>query len=341
MSLKMKNISFITGMLMLFLILWGTGSLASEPDGFSGFGRSTDIAPDDSELVFSYYDGDDAALYTVPVSGGKAELLAKPEEGKSFLNPTFSPNGEKVAFVEQWETEDKRYSQLRILKRKKKSVAQRVNTDGYVTEAAFSSDGKSLYFLKAGTYKNYSPIASKRPHDFDIFRLDLQTGETKQITSKKAYDMSSLEVTPDGSKLMYRTYQDTDQLVFRSIKDGKEKTMVPMGDFASKAPIFSSPTLSPDGEHVVFTDVATKDEDGIFVYEAFRMDIETKQAKQLTSFYEHVTSPTFFHNENKLIVTVDKNFAGRDPEYSYWQIRMDSEKRKRVSIEMPDELGNG
>ncbi len=89
MTLKMKNISFIAGMIVLFVLLWGAGSFTGEPDGFSGFGRTTAISPDDSELVFSYYHGDDAALYTVPVSGGEAELLAKPEEGKSFCTLRF------------------------------------------------------------------------------------------------------------------------------------------------------------------------------------------------------------------------------------------------------------
>ncbi|SFE18085.1 TolB protein [Lentibacillus persicus] len=336
MTLKMKNISFITGMVFLFLILWGAGSLAAGPDGFSGFGQSTDISPDDSELVFSYFHGDDAALYAVPVSGGKAELLAKPEEGKSYHNPKFSPDGESIAFIEQWESEERQYSQLRIFDRNSQTVKQRINTSGYVTEGAFSPDGKSLYFLKADVYKNYSPIASERPHDFDIFRMDLESGKTERITDQKAYDMSSLEVTSSGDKLMYKTYQSNDQLVFLSLKDNSKERMVPVGDFASGTPVISSPTLSPDGKSIVFSDVAAKDENGTFVYEAFRMDLETKQAEQLTNFHEHVTSPVYFHNADKLIVTINKNFAGADPEYSYWAISADGERQDRLEIKMPE-----
>ncbi|RYG74184.1 hypothetical protein EU245_02930 [Lentibacillus lipolyticus] len=339
MSLKMKNISFITGIVLLFLLLWGVASFADSPEGFSGFGKTTDISPDDSELVFSYFHGDDAALYTVPVDGGRAELLAEPEEGKSYLNPKYSPSGEKIAFIEQWEDEKgdekRRFSQLRIFDRNSQTISQRVNTKGYVTEAVFSPDGKALFFLKAGVYKNYSPIASKRPHDFDIFRMDLQTGDTEQVTFEKAYSMSSLEVTPDGKQLMYRTYQDHDQLVFHSPEDESTTTMVPEGDFASKAPIISSPTLSPDGKNIVFTDVATKDENGTFIYEAFRMNRDTKKAEQLTSFYEHVTSPVFFHSEDKLMVTVDTNFARINPDYSYWKISAGGEERKRVEVKIP------
>src|SRR5699024_6976665 len=283
MTLKMKNISFITGMVILFLILWGAGSFADTEGGFSGFGQSTDISPDDSELVFSYYHNDDAALYTVPVRGGEADLLAKPDKRKSFINPKFSPDGDKVAVIEQWETEERRYSQLRIFDRKSQTIIQRINTSGYVTEGAFSPDGKSLYFLKADVYKNYSPIASERPHDFDIFRMDLESGETEQITDRKAYSMSSLEVTPNGEQLMYKNYGSSDQLVLHSLEDGSVERIVPIGDFASGSPIISSPTLSQDGMHIVFSDVAAKDENGTFVYEGFRMDLDTKQAVQMTS----------------------------------------------------------
>ncbi|QKY71031.1 PD40 domain-containing protein [Lentibacillus sp. CBA3610] len=341
MSRKMKNISFIGGVVFLFLLLWGAGSLADAPDGFSGFGQSTDISLDDNELVFSYYHNDDAALYTVPVSGGEAELLAKPDEGKSFLNPTFSPDGETIVFVEQWveetEEDERQYSQLRMLDKSSQTVETLMNTSDYITEAAFAPDGESLYFLKASVYQNYSPIASERPHDFDIFRMDLESGETEQITDKQAYSMSSLEVTPDGKQLMYVTNDGQDQLVLHSLDDGTEETIVPEGDFASKAPIISSPTISPDGTYVVFSDVAATDENNTFVYEAFRMDLDTKQAEQLTSFYEYVSDPVFLHEQEKLIVTVDKNFAGADPDYSYWQISADGEERNRVTIEMPEE----
>ncbi|WP_010529172.1 TolB family protein [Lentibacillus jeotgali] len=341
MSLKMKNFSFITGIVLLFFILRGAGSFAGAPEGFSGFGQSTDISPDDSELVFSYFHGDDAALYTVPVSGGEAELLAKPDEGKSYINPKFSPDGDKIVFVEQWEEGEKeqkrRYSQLRIVDRTDQTVEILMNTRDYITEAAFSPDGELLYFLKAGVYKNYSPITSERPHDFDMFRMDLKTKEIEQLTSKKAYSMSSLELSSDGDRLMYKTYGNRDQLVLRSLKNGKEETIVPAGDFASKEPIISSPTLSPDGEHAVFSDVAATDENGTFVYEGFRMDLDTRQAEQITSFHEHVSSPVFFHKQDKLIVTINKNFAGADPEYSYWQISADGEERNRITIAMPEE----
>ncbi|GAB4075178.1 hypothetical protein GCM10028778_26810 [Barrientosiimonas marina] len=340
MTVKMKNISVIAGLAVLFLVLWGAGSLAGPPKGFSGFGKTTDVSPDDHELVFSYYHDDDAALYTVPVSGGEAERLAKPDEGKSYVHPTFSPDGEKLVFMEQWEEETegekRRYSQLRIMARHDDSVKTLMNTSDYITEAAFSPDGESLYYLKADTYQNYSPVASEQPHDCDVFRLDLASGETEQITEKESYDMSSLNVSPDGDRLMYTTFNNGDQLHVRDLKTGQEETLVPAADFASNQTVISAPAFSSDGDHAVFSSVAAKDKQGTYIYEGFRMNLETEEAEQLTNFHEHVTSPVSFHQADKWLVTVDNNFARADSDYNYWKISADGDEREPVTINMPD-----
>lgn len=332
----MKNISFIFGMILLFLILLGIGCLAGGSEGYSGFGESTDISPDDQEIAFVYEHNGVSAIYTAPVSGGNAELEVEAAEGKSLLNPTFSPDGEKIAYVEQWEEGNEQpFGKLMIVDRTNGKIKEMTDEKGLVTEAAFSPDGQSLFFLEAGVHTNYSPIASERPHEFDIYRVELDTEEIEQITAKAAYDMSDLDLTPNGEALMYRSYDGRDQLIFQDLEDGGETTVTPIGDFDVDVPIIAAPALSPDGEYVAFSDVARTSENGNYIYEGYRMDLETKQAEQITSFGEHVTKPVFFNNQNKLVVTVDKGFASSEPDYSYWVISADGEERERIQIEVP------
>lgn len=336
MSLTIKNISFIAGMILLFLILWGAGYLAGGPEGYSGYGESADISPDDEEIIFVYAHEGKSAVYTAPVSGGNAELVTEVAEGNYLLNPTFSPDGGKIAYVEQWEAEDEHsLGKLMLLDRANGEIKELTDEEGLVTEAAFSQDGQSLFFFKAGVYTNYSPIASERPHDFDIYRIDLVTEEIEQITTKEAYDMSGLDLTPDGEALMYRSYDGEDQLVFHNLEDGYETTVTPIGDFATGVPMIYTPALSADGKYIAFSDVARTSENGTYIYEGYRMDLETKQAEQITSFGEHVTSPVFFNHQDKLIVMVDKGFATDNPDYSYWVISADGEERERIQIEIP------
>ncbi|MEN1968375.1 hypothetical protein WMZ97_09910 [Lentibacillus sp. N15] len=336
MSLKMKNLTLITSMVMLFLLLWGASYFAEPAKGTSGFAENPDVSPDDEELVFSYYDDGDAALYTASLDDGMATLLADPEEGESYIRPSFSPDGEKVAFIKQWEEEEKPYGELMIVDRTTDGkVVELTNGDNLVTEAVFSSDGKDIYFTMAGVYKNYSPIASERPHDFDIYRMNVQTKEIEQITHRKAYDISGLAAVPNGEQIMY---QSNDSIVFYSPDDGIRSTLVPTGESAPKEPILSSPALSSDGKRVVFSGVANKDAHGTFVYEGFQMDVDTGRAEQVTSFHEHVADAMYFNHRNALLVTIDKKFAqSNDPEYSYWLVDLDNEKRKRLGITLPDD----
>lgn len=155
------------------------------------------------------------------------------------------------------------------------------------------------------------------------------------MTAKEVYDMSDLDVTPDGEALMYRSYDEGDQLVFHNLEDGYETTVTPIGDFANVVPMIYSPALSSDGKYIAFSDVARTGEDGNYIYEGFRMDLETKQAEQITSFGEHVTKPVFFNNKDNLIITLDKAFASSEPDYSYWVISADGEERERIQIEIP------
>lgn len=334
MSLKFKNIVFISGLTLLFLTLWGVSLFADTPQGYSGLGTTTDLSPDDQAIVFSYFHNGEASLYTVPVTGGKAELLAEPEEGASYINPVFSPDGKSVAFIKQWEEDEEPLGEAMLVNMENKNTEALTHEGNHVTDVAFSPNGKELYMLQSAVYENYSPIASEHPHGFDVYQLDIATKELEQITNEDAYEMSDIAVTPDGKQVMYHSYRDNDVLAFYSLENGKEDAFLPKG-VDLKESIISSPTLANDGERVAFSGVAG--EDGNYIYEGFIVDLKTKEAEKVTSFNEHVTSPVFFNHQDKLLVTVDENFAGAEPANDYWIIDLDKEdSRQWLEIEIPE-----
>lgn len=337
MSFKIKNILFIACMVGLFIVLWGTAGLFAKPkEGTTGFGERPDISPDEDELVFSYYHDGDAALYTASLAEGGATLLEKPNDGESYIHPVFSPDGKQVAFIKHWEEDKNPYGELMMMDRTDNGKAKELTKgDNLVTETAFSPDGKYLYFLLAGVYKNYSPIASEHPHDFDIYRMDVKSEQVKQVTYKEAYDMSDLEVGPDGDELMY---QSNDTVLCYSLEDESEAVITPTGESSPEEPILSSPSLSPDGKQVVFSGVANKDERGTYVYEGFQMDAETGESEQVTSFHEHVANLEYFNDPYDLLVTIDNQFAqSNGPDYEYWLVDLDNDQRQRLSIEIPSD----
>lgn len=335
MSLKLKNSLFITGMVLLFFGLWGVSFLAEGASGFSGLGKRVAISPDDETVVFSHFENGDASLYLVPITGGEAELLAEPEEGKSYIHPVFSPDGKKIVFIEQWEEEEQPLGELIMIDIESGQIEQLTNEAHHITDAAFPPDGDGIYFLQSSVYENYSPIASEQPHDFDIYHLDLQTKEVEQITDRDAYMMANLAVTPDGDSLMYHSLRNEDVIAFYSPENKGERTFVPHGEDL-KEPIISSPVLSADGKRVAFSGVADHDENGTFIYEGFEMDLETRQAVKMTSFREHVASLAYFHDDDQLVVTVDNHFAGAEPAYHYWIVDPVKNNQKRLNIQIPE-----
>lgn len=335
MTMKMKNILFVTGLILLFFSLWGVSLLADVNKGYTGLGKDTALSPDDQTVVFSYFHDGDASLYIVSSSGGKAEKVATPEEGHSYLRPVFSPDGQKIAFIDQWEEDEEPLAELNLLDLANKDIETLTEEGDHITEATFSPDGEELVMLKSAVYDNYSPIASEHPHGFDVFSLNLDSKSIEQITDLDAYSMENIAVTPDGNELMFYSLRDDDVLVFYNLEDKTDTEMRPRGPDL-KETIISSPTLSPDGSKVAFSGVAG--ENGTFIYEAYILEIDSGEVEQVTSFYDHVTSPLFFNHKEQLLVTVDKNFAGEEPDYGYWIIDLGQENsREKLEIEVPEE----
>src|SRR5699024_2570635 len=133
----------------------------------------------------------------------RSELLVEPEEGKSYINPVFSSEGQKIAFIVERVEDEQPFGELKMIDLESGKMEEITNEGNHITEVAFSPNGDDLYFLQSSVYENYSPIASERPHGFDIFHIDIITKEVEQITIKDEYSMTDLTVTPDGNELMY------------------------------------------------------------------------------------------------------------------------------------------
>ncbi|RWZ58657.1 hypothetical protein EQV77_06735 [Halobacillus fulvus] len=336
--LQKKNLWFLVGLTALYLLLFGTTALTAEPEGYSGLEGHPSLSQDDQTLVFSYFHNGDASLYKAGLDG-KAEIIAEPEEGYSYIRPTFAPDGKTIAFIQSWDVEETPYQQLMLYKNGQ--VEPLLDQDRFVTEAVFSPDGTYLYYLQSDVYRNYSDIAQERPHDFDVYRMNIETEKVDQITNEQGYDFSSLHVWPDGN-ISYRTFEgesfggrDVLKIVNPETKESKTVTPEQGGALsADQPPIFSSPTPSPSGEKVAFSDVGSLSSKGTYQYEIFFMDPDGTNVEQVTNFHEYAGNPVFFHNDDRLLVSIDWNFAGGEPDYEYWIINGDD--RKEWVMKLPE-----
>ncbi len=119
--------------------------------------------------------------------------------------------------------------------------------------------------ISAGDWNDISPalspdraklaFASDRTGFWDLYVMDMQTGETTQITDSQEYD-SSPSWSPDSQWLVFETY----------INDNLEVAVVSVGDRTQIAVTEDpasdhSPVWAPDGRHVAFVSTRGGDSD--------------------------------------------------------------------------------
>ncbi|MFG6149311.1 TolB family protein [Halobacillus sp. B23F22_1] len=344
MSLKKKNFIFIGGVVLLFGLIYWIGISAEGPPGRTGLGNQPDLSKDDETIVFPYYKDGAASLFTSAAVGGEAEVLAEPEEGASFIKPAFSPDGHQVAFIKEWEEEGRLQSQLMIHERSTGEHRSLLSTEHLVTEAVFAPNGEELYFIKSSLSKEELESDEERSRGLDVYKMNVDTEEVERVTTTSSFSMNSLQVTEEGDQLLYYVYNGSDQIKSYDLKSKTTESIRPEPSYrsgASEGPMLSEPRMSPDGEVVAFSDVASHSEQGTFQYEVFHMTREGEDVEQVTNVHAFAGGTLFFRKSKQLLITIDRNFAGRDQDLEYWIFDRDGSSSKEVIINIPEQREGG
>lgn len=325
-------IAAIFAAIILFLVgvLWVLGFFRSGTEP-AGLADSVDLSPDDGQIVFPYYRDGIAALYTANADGTGVRLLVGMKD-TSLLRPRCSPDGKKILFLAAPKRKENRRQTLYIMDRDGGNRKRLLPEDSLVTEAVFSPDGRSIYFLKAGTFRNYSPIASRRPHEFAIFSVDIDGNNMKRLTDKEEYHMSGLSITSDGKKLLYikRNTGKHQQAIYLASADGKEELLEIMPNVSLVIPDIYDVALSPNDQSVAFSAIAGADK--YYEYELFTTDMKTHEAKQLTKLKTHVSNPVFFHKQGKIMFLQYINWPNKPPDYEIYTMDLDGSNIKKINI---------
>ena len=183
-------------------------------------------------------------------------LTVGPSEGRDLA---FSPDGNFVAVFARTE----RTRSLLLLNVLKGGIAQKYNIELPVDQAAqpaFSPDGRYVAFhgVSNGQY--------------DIFMLDMETGEVSNFTNDPAYDAAPT-FSPDGTKMVYTsTRGGAGKLVGIDLSDPSKREQLTFGPGEDEGASFS-----PDGERLYFT----SDREG-GVFDLYRLDLDTRELTRLT-----------------------------------------------------------
>ena len=113
---------------------------------------------------------------------------------------------------------------------------RRVSGEGYAAVPSWSPDGRTLAFVRA---------EPERPKVWNLWTLELESGEMRQITKHADGQPWGGSWFPDGRRI---AYSHEDRLIVRDLESGAERVFpTPV-----KGRLVRTPAVSPDGRRIVF-----------------------------------------------------------------------------------------
>lgn len=267
-------------------------------------------------------------------------LAAEYDVETMILDPSFNADGSVLAFVTtNKDKELEETSTVHLLDLRTKEISELFTDASTITEVEFSQS--SLLYLRAGTFENYSPIASERPHEFDLYEFDLDTKVQKQITDLQHYSFHSLQVSPDGEKAFLTMDDDS------GVETAEDSFMVknrifeiPLDNPGGKKVIsdpesdidFYSFAITPKGDEMIFQAVSNPNDGGTFEYELFKYHFDTKEVRQLTHFGKHASDPIIHDDGTTVYFIVDTNFAKGDAINHLYKMSIDGDNIEEIQL---------
>jgi len=113
---------------------------------------------------------------------------------------------------------------------------RRITGNGFAAVPSWSPDGRHLTYVRA---------EPNRPRVWNLWIVDLDTGESKRLTSHRYGQPWGAAWFPDGRRI---AYSHEDRLIVRSIDGSTQRTY----GSPKKGQLLRTPAVSPDGRRVMF-----------------------------------------------------------------------------------------
>lgn len=167
--------------------------------------------------------------------------------------PTFPPEGRRVAFVRRVDGR----AALFVMRVGEPEATRLTDAQGNDRAPAWSPDGTSLAFQ------------SDRGGDFDLFRLDLETGSLSQLTfaDRSGGPSGGPSWSPDGNRIAFLSDRSGSVEMFVMHSDGsgaEQLTTTPGGE--------GHPSWSPDGRSILHS----------LDRKLYLLDLVSRQVRELT-----------------------------------------------------------
>lgn len=341
MSVNKNTIIFSTIVLVTaMLIAVGLLFAKSDEEKINWLAEAYDVS-EQGDIAFVKYNEGKPELYIK--SADKIQLVAQLLDTKEITDLAFSPKGKELFYVEIEREKGKLHSKVNSVHIQSLETKHIFEDESIITEIEFDpKNEEKIYYLKAKTFENYSPIARAYPHEYDIYHFNLQTKEHVQHTDLNKYSMTSLQVS-DVEDVVYVQMDDdltadtpedifeTKQRIF-SIALAEEAGITVLTDPKRRVDVYDF-ALVPGEKAIVFQSISNYDAGGTFEYDLYFYNWEKNEEERLTDLTSYASRPIISKKENKIYFLVDDNFGkSNEPNRTIYSMDLNGENITEVDI---------
>jgi Tol biopolymer transport system component len=213
--------------------IWEVAALGGTPRRLILNARDPAWSPDGRSLA--YANNSTGSIWTADSSGQNARALTQPEPFWVELEPTFSPDGTRLAFVFKIEGP---YGELAVADLATGKVHRLTDDHALALSPVWSPDSRFIYF------------ASGRGGALNIWKIAAHGGEPEQVTAGQGQD-AELDVSSDGKRIVFSTYRENINIAEMRLESGGGETRLKWLTTDPARNAFM-PAYSPDGKHLAY-----------------------------------------------------------------------------------------
>ncbi len=327
------------GIFTVVLVIVGLLFNKTEDEKQNGLTELYDVSADG---VIAYVINIDGEQQIQLSQHGIEQTATSIHKDKVVLDVAFTADGSALAYsIINRDVESDLLTTIHIIHLETLEEDTLFQKSGMITELAFDPKSEDdLFYLKADTFENYSPIARENPHDFDVYQYNLSNKTHSQLTNWKKYSIDSLQVSASEEAVYFQTFDDEDTQSAEEIFDanlrifklplaGSEKVSI-ISDLSKKIDIYDF-TVFDDEEKIIYQSVGNPESEGTYQYELFEYDAKTKEEIQLTHLKEYTSRPIIY--EDHVYFIVDKQFAQKHPDYHLYKMDLHGESMEEVDLD--------
>lgn len=335
---KRKLVLLVTGIAILTIVLIAVGLIFQQSDAEKRGGLSDVYDVDHNDRIgFVRYEEGKPGIYLK--TDAEEKQLQQLEDTTTIADISFTPDDSKLLY--SIIDEAAQQTEVHLLDVDTAESALILSEDdALITELAFHpGDTDVFYYLRAATFENYSPIASARPHDFDLYRYDIEEEKEERLTNLTTYSMESLQLADDGETAYIQMFEYNDEETAEETFEAKQRVFEIPLDEPEQHTMINVPedtediydfAMFPGEETLIYQAVSNMEAGGTFEYELFHYDIDTEVSEQLTEVKNYAGNPVLADDESTVYFIVNEDFAKDQPTFKLFTLHLKSGESSAV-----------